>query len=386
MTTSETFGGFPPPPPPPANPGRHLRRSTDGRVAAGVCSGLGDYFGVDAVLFRVLFATAAFFGGAGILAYLLAWAAIPDAGTEHAPIDGLVGKLRRRHVPIWLIAVLGGLLLWGVSFSWWAPGPFLPVTGAIVLLVVFYTRRELQAKTDPAPVNLTKEREPTTDQPSWVREVRAWRDEARTAARERRRRSLPVRIGILVALAVAMGGLAVYDAVSAIELQLYFWTALAVVVVGLLVGLVTRRLPFGMTPLLVPAIIGAVAFAGSHATLHDGIGQHEWKPTSVPTAQYRLAFGQGILDLRSLPAQSTPHTIRITAGAGQVKIIAPKTLNLTVLANIHIGQLSVDGSGHDHGHGGIGVTRTVSPPARAAGAPITVDVHLADGNVTVLHL
>ena len=99
MTTSDTSAATPPPPPPPT--ARRLRRSRTDRVGAGVASGLGDYFGLDPVLFRVLFATSAFFGGAGILAYLLAWAAIPEEGTEHAPIDGWIGALRRRRVPVW---------------------------------------------------------------------------------------------------------------------------------------------------------------------------------------------------------------------------------------------------------------------------------------------
>src|SRR3954454_21107874 len=117
MTTSETFSGFPPPP---ASAHRLLRRNRSNRVAAGVSSGLGDYFGVDPVLFRVLFATSAFFGGAGILSYLLASAAIPGEGTQHAPIDGWVSALRRRRVPVWLVVIVGGLFLWLAAFSWWA--------------------------------------------------------------------------------------------------------------------------------------------------------------------------------------------------------------------------------------------------------------------------
>ena len=65
-------GSPPPPPGPPGSPPpvgpRLLRRSDRNRVAAGVAGGLGEYFGVDPVLFRVLFAVGAFFGGAGILA------------------------------------------------------------------------------------------------------------------------------------------------------------------------------------------------------------------------------------------------------------------------------------------------------------------------------
>jgi phage shock protein PspC (stress-responsive transcriptional regulator) len=96
MTTSETFSGMQPPSAPTH---RLLRRSRTGRVGAGVAAGLGEYFGLDPVLFRVLFATSAFFGGAGILAYLLAWAAIPEEGTESAPIDGWMGALRHRGRP-----------------------------------------------------------------------------------------------------------------------------------------------------------------------------------------------------------------------------------------------------------------------------------------------
>jgi phage shock protein PspC (stress-responsive transcriptional regulator) len=386
MTTSDTFSGFPPPAPPPASERRLLRRNRTNRVAAGVSSGLGDYFGVDPVLFRVLFATSAFFGGAGILAYLLAWAAIPEAGTEHAPIDGLVGALRRRHIPIWLVAVVAGLLLWAAAFSWWAPGPFFPVVAVVVLLIVFYGRHELQAKSTATPVSLTKEPESPTGDPTWVRDARAWLDESRQVRRARRRRSLPIRIGILGTLVAALTVLGIWDAVSGIQLQLYFWTSLVIVVAGLLVGAVSRRLPISMLPLLAPAIVGSIAFAGSHASLHDGVGQREWKPTATPSSDYRLAFGQGVLDLRSMATQTGPRTINVTMGAGQVKIIAPRTLNLTVLANVHIGQVDVDDRGpHGHGHGGVGITRIISPPNGAVGAPITVDVHLADGNLTVDH-
>src|SRR3954452_558248 len=124
MTTSDTMTDFDPPP---ASGQRLLRRNRTNRVAAGVSSGLGEYFGVDPVLFRVLFATAAFFGGAGILAYLLAWAAIPESGTAHAPIDAFIAWVRRRRVPMWIVAFVAGLFIWAVAFSWWSPGPFFPV-------------------------------------------------------------------------------------------------------------------------------------------------------------------------------------------------------------------------------------------------------------------
>src|SRR6476659_4373271 len=116
MRTSDTLDDMPTPASEPqSQQPRRLRRVHEGRVGAGVAAGLGEYFGLDPVLFRVLFATSAFFGGAGIIAYLLAWAAIPDEGTEHAAVDGWFDELRRRRVPLWVVAGAGGLLIWLVA-------------------------------------------------------------------------------------------------------------------------------------------------------------------------------------------------------------------------------------------------------------------------------
>ena len=49
-------------------------------MVSGVAGGLGEYFGVDPVIFRVLFAVLSFFGGVGLLMYGLAWLLIPEPG------------------------------------------------------------------------------------------------------------------------------------------------------------------------------------------------------------------------------------------------------------------------------------------------------------------
>jgi phage shock protein PspC (stress-responsive transcriptional regulator) len=50
---------------------RTLTRSSTDRKVSGVAGGLGEYFGVDPVLFRIGFAVATLASGAGALAYLL---------------------------------------------------------------------------------------------------------------------------------------------------------------------------------------------------------------------------------------------------------------------------------------------------------------------------
>jgi phage shock protein PspC (stress-responsive transcriptional regulator) len=64
-------------------PYKQLRRPLDDRVVAGVCSGIGRYFGIDPVLIRVTFALlAAVTWGTMLLAYPVAWFLMPE---EPAP-------------------------------------------------------------------------------------------------------------------------------------------------------------------------------------------------------------------------------------------------------------------------------------------------------------
>ena len=387
MSTSDTIGmTYPTAPVPPA---RRMRRSRTDRMGAGVAGGLGEYFRVDPVLFRVLFATAAFFGGAGVLAYLLAWAAIPEAGTERAAIDGWFAALRRRRIPFWLIVIVGSVLFWIVAFSWWAPGPFFPIIAVVILLVaVFGGRARRVAVDDASTVSLQKAApvdgpKPAVDRPEWAHETRQWLRQSRQASRARARRAFPVKITTLLVLAAALVTLAVIDAAHGLRLPLYFWFTLVISAAGLLVGLVMRRTPWSISTLLIPAVIGLIAFAGTPTSLHDGVGRREWTPTSSLQPQYRIAFGHATLDLRSLRQQSLPGLVRVDQAAGQLRIIAPDTMNLTVVANVHIGVVTVDGEQPDDRDAGVSVRRTVEPLPTATGRPITIDVHLADGDVDI---
>jgi phage shock protein C len=64
--------------PPACTPKRLARSSTDKKIA-GVCGGLAEYFDLDPTLVRVLWLLVVLCGGAGILAYLILWIALPVA-------------------------------------------------------------------------------------------------------------------------------------------------------------------------------------------------------------------------------------------------------------------------------------------------------------------
>ena len=54
-----------------------LRRSSSNKVIAGVCGGIGAYFGLDPVVVRILLVLFTLFGGAGVLVYLVCWLCMP---------------------------------------------------------------------------------------------------------------------------------------------------------------------------------------------------------------------------------------------------------------------------------------------------------------------
>jgi phage shock protein PspC (stress-responsive transcriptional regulator) len=78
------------------NGSKQLVRTRDGRIVAGVCSGLAEYFGIDANLIRVIVAVLTVFtGGFGALAYLAAWVVLPEEGEKTSIAENLVNKNRK---------------------------------------------------------------------------------------------------------------------------------------------------------------------------------------------------------------------------------------------------------------------------------------------------
>ncbi|HKJ38430.1 MAG TPA: PspC domain-containing protein [Anaerolineales bacterium] len=58
---------------------KELKRSTSNRMIAGVCAGLGDYFGIDPTIVRLLTLLAFFTGFGGIaLVYLIMAIVVPE--------------------------------------------------------------------------------------------------------------------------------------------------------------------------------------------------------------------------------------------------------------------------------------------------------------------
>lgn len=114
-----------------------LTRSSTDKVVAGVCGGLGRYFSIDPIVFRITFVVLALAGwGGGVVLYLVGWLVMPeDDGSQPAYqtrpgagarivggaliavgavalLDRFVPWLDKLILPLAVIAA-GALIIWG---------------------------------------------------------------------------------------------------------------------------------------------------------------------------------------------------------------------------------------------------------------------------------
>ena len=109
-------------------PPRRLVRADEGRWLGGVCAGLGRYFDVNPLIYRIAFAALALAGGTGLLLYVAAWLVIPGERSEESVA---VEALRRHRDRPWLLLGVG-LLSFGALLAL-SEARFWPSTGNLWL-------------------------------------------------------------------------------------------------------------------------------------------------------------------------------------------------------------------------------------------------------------
>src|SRR3954465_3139096 len=112
---------------------RRLTRSGSDSVIGGVAGGLGRYFGIDPILFRIGFVVLAFIGAVGVLAYLILLAFVPSDGRERPSGTS-------KAVAVAGAVVLGCLLVTFLSPRLFVFGPGLLILGLVGLAGVLLWR------------------------------------------------------------------------------------------------------------------------------------------------------------------------------------------------------------------------------------------------------
>jgi phage shock protein PspC (stress-responsive transcriptional regulator) len=117
---------------------KELRRSRSDRMIAGVCGGLGRYFDVNPVFYRIGFVVLTLLGGAGIIVYGASLLVIPNEGERDSIAADALRNHRQRPLALLGLALVGAAgiaLLSHMSFhihsgAVWA---FVLLGGALIL-------------------------------------------------------------------------------------------------------------------------------------------------------------------------------------------------------------------------------------------------------------
>ncbi|WTW97015.1 PspC domain-containing protein [Streptomycetaceae bacterium NBC_01309] len=408
--------------PPQAEPGDNgnppLHRPLHDRVVSGVCGGLGRHFGVDPVIFRVVFAVLALFGGLGVLLYGLGWLLMPADG-QQAPLarDVLNGRGIGAAIPA--IALTGiGI---GVFFSYIDNGfdgafPLLIVAAVILYVSQRSTKRHqkatvagtgdavaaVQAPAETGAMPAAAAAEPQAAGPplapgpaKWWRAQNGGSPGSPVPPEEpkpRKPRSY-IAVATLSLAAVAGGVMWWLDTTTSagISVQGGLAVILAVLAGGMLVGTFFG----GGRWLIVPSFAVAVllsAVATITVPFAGPSGERTITPATAETAAasspYRMKVGEMRLDLTELDLAgrdpADPVRVVATLGAGNMQIYLPDDVRVIIEADVDLGNIDLPNGSSS----GYRPDREAVLPPENGGPPrgtIALDLAIGVGNVEVFH-
>jgi phage shock protein PspC (stress-responsive transcriptional regulator) len=324
---------------------RRLLRSRSNRVIGGVCGGLGRYFNVDPIFFRIAAIALTLIGGAGLLLYVAALVLMPNEPDGVAAEPPPEGRSRALVIALVVVALLigwpfllgGGLVAAGVL----VPLAFLVAAGVLVWWLV------------------------SGEGPSG------------DAADIARRAALGIGV-IVLCLLVAIGGAWAAAAGGG--------TVVAILVIG--AGLVILAGAF-LKPvrwLILPAVVLALsagAIAAADIDLDGGVGDEIYRPASAAALddRYELGIGQLEVDLRDtdLPAGDTP--LALDVGVGEARLLVREDVCVATDADVGVGAVQV----FDRDTGGVDVDVVDRPDAAAETTRLVVDADVGVGALNVVH-
>lgn len=379
----ETVNDTEPPigtPPPSQHPPR-LTRSTSDKVVGGVAGGLGTYFGIDPVVFRIAFVVLALAGGSGVLLYLLAWLVIPDDKG-----GGPLTRVRRERDQKLVAAVLigGAVLILLDRLTARGPGD-IPIGLVLVGIgaLVLWARRDHDddhpvpptggspAPTEPASPPEPAAVEPATDTDTV--EMTAAPVPAVATRRKPRSVLVPVTLSLLAILA---GGLSLLDVSATTAVALLLLLTAGAMVVGAWRGRARWLIPIA---LVLSVALAAVSIID--VPVRGGTGDVAFRPLTLEEVRspYRLAAGQLVVDLSALDLRGTDLTVVASVAAGDLQIVVPAGARVDIDAHAGAGNLDLLGRRFD----GLDVGRQVSEAGVDGGGHVVLRARAGAGSVEV---
>ena len=310
---------------------RRLTRSSEGRVIAGVARGLGNYTGMDPIVFRVGFIVLAIAGGIGILAYLLMWLAVPLDSSPRATGQRGAALHEARWVPLLLIALAIVIFL-----NYTRLGSPLVVAVMLIAAGIFLLREDDR----PSPT--------ATSEHSLA-------DGVPRSRRARRERS-PLGLYVMGAALVTVGLAAALVGAGVLSLGLgqYFGLALAAIGGGLVVGAWWGR---SRWLILVGLLLIPVMLLGSviEMPLKGTLGDRYIASRGQLADRYDILAGSITLDLSRFKFRDEPEVVNVDMVVGHLRVYVPPGVNVTVDGTMDAGMVALFGDtsdGYDLDFGG----------------------------------
>jgi phage shock protein PspC (stress-responsive transcriptional regulator) len=359
---------------------RRLVRVSEGRWLGGVAAGLGRYFDVNPLVYRIAFAVLALAGGTGLLLYLAAWAVIPSEDRDESIA---VETLREHRQRPWLMLVLGvvavGILFalsevdfWPGSGNLWLAATL--VGGALVWAYVIDRTGDRHAPAAPTSEDVTEQ----IGEPETVGAPPS----PPPAPRPPRRRSLfPPVAGALLVAAGFFGLLAVLD-VYDVDVSVLLASAVVVVGAAVVAGFQLGRRVGGLIVLGLVLLAAFGISAMAPVSLSAGVGDEVERPLAgtAPEEKYELGIGDFTVDLSDAALLPGRTEVDVRLGIGDLVVTVPDDVALEIDARAGVGHVDLLGDEED----GVDAEESVTVPGPTADAPVLVlDADVAIGNVEI---
>ena len=358
-----------PTPPLDAAPPRRLVRVDEGRWLGGVAAGLGRYFDVNPLVYRIAFAALALAGGTGVLLYLAAWLVMPNEDRDESVA---VETLRVHRDRPWLLLGVGLLGLAAVltltEADFW-PGNGNVWFAAILAggaLVWWNLARGRDERVATAAVGETLPASASAPKPQ----------------EQPRRPSITAPVfGALLAATGVFGLLAVldiYDVDVAVAL------AVAVVIVGAAIafGAQTGRRFGGLIPLGLVLLAAFGIAASSPVSFTAGVGDRNEQPLAATEIEssYEHGIGDFTLELADTELPAGRTHVEAKLGIGELVVTVPEDAALVIDAHTAAGRVEVLGQEDD----GLGAHERLVSPGALPGSPVLeLEVDVGAGNLEV---
>ncbi len=375
------------------------RRRSEDRMVAGVSAGIGRRYGIDPVLVRIGFVVTTFYGGVGVLLYLLGWLLLPVEGDEVSAAEALLGRGRSSVSTALTICLALALFPAGGAVFAGDPGGLIALVLCAGALLLLHRNRtaagEIPAATTSIaehPVAPPNEAAPATADrrtpPAWdplgtapfawdLPEPAPSSPPAPVPPRPPRSKVTPITLG----LALLAGGVA-SAFLPVIGPARVAGVVLAVIGLGLLAGSVLRG-GRGLIAVAVPlALLTWVLQAAPTGDLSAGERRWEAGTAAAVAPRYDLGYGSGRLDLSGLDL-ADGQTLRtvVSVSLGEARVVLPPDVDVELTCRAGIGEVNCLGETSS----GIPSRADVTDLGRdgPGGGTLLLDVRTGTGTVEV---